>query len=129
MVPMLLAAGYEVVGYDSDLYERCTYEAGGAMVEVPSIRKDVRDAGEADLVGIDAIIHLAALSNDPLGDLDPEITFAINYRASVRLAELAKAAGVRRFLLASSCSNYGCADDGMIDEAGALNPVTPYGQS
>ena len=129
MVPMLLEAGHDVRVYDSDLYERCTFEAGGAIRPVPSIKKDIRDATAADLDGINAVIHLAALSNDPLGDLDPEVTYGINHRASVRLAELAKQAGVERFLFASSCSNYGLADDAQIDETGALNPLTAYGQS
>jgi nucleoside-diphosphate-sugar epimerase len=121
MVPMLLKAGHEVTGCDSDLYERCTFEAGGAIAAVPSLRKDVRD--------VDAVIHLAALSNDPLSDLNPEVTYDINHQASVRLAALAKSAGVGRFLLASSCSNYGFAGDAMVDETAALNPVTAYGQS
>ena len=129
MVPILLAAGHEVIGYDSDLYARCTFEAGGDIVAVPAIRKDVRDAETADFKGADAVIHLAALSNDPLGNLDPETTYAINHRASVRVAAAAKAAGVRRFLLASSCSNYGLAGADMLDETGALNPVTAYGVS
>jgi nucleoside-diphosphate-sugar epimerase len=129
MVPMLLEAGHEVTGYDSDLYERCTFAIGGSIAEVPSLGKDVRDATVDDQVGFDAVIHLAALSNDPLGDLNPEITYDINYRASVRLATLAKRAGVARFLFASSCSNYGLAGDEMIDETGALNPVTAYGRS
>jgi nucleoside-diphosphate-sugar epimerase len=129
MVPMMLDAGHDVTGWDSDLYERCTYRAGGAIATVPSIRKDIRDASASDVEGFDAIIHLAALSNDPLGDLNPEVTYSINHRASVRLATLAKKAGVRRFLLASSCSNYGLAGDEMIDETGDLNPVTAYGQS
>ena len=85
----------------------CTFAAGGAITEVPHIRKDVRDADARDLDGFEAVIHLAALSNDPLGNLNPDTTYSINHRASVRLARLAKAAGVRRFLLASSCSNYG----------------------
>lgn len=129
MVPVLLQGGHDVAGCDSDLYERCTYEGGGEILEIPSIRKDVRDIVVGDLSGFDAIIHLAALSNDPLSDLNPEITYSINHRASVRLAELGKNAGVRRFLLASSCSNYGFAGDAMMDEAGLLNPVTAYGQS
>jgi nucleoside-diphosphate-sugar epimerase len=129
MVPMLLAAGHEVTGIDADLYARCTFSAGGEIAPVRSIRKDVRDVVPADLAGADAVIHLAALSNDPLGNLDPETTYAINHRASVRVAEAAKAAGVRRFLLASSCSNYGLAGEEMLDETGALNPVTAYGQS
>lgn len=129
MVPMLRAAGHEVTGCDSGLYERCDFAAGGAIAAVPNIGKDVRDLALADLAGFDAVIHLAALSNDPLSDLNPEITYDINHRASVRLAALAKAAGVERFLLASSCSNYGQAGDAMIDETGELNPVTAYGQS
>src|SRR5262252_8153100 len=99
MVPVLLQSGHEVAGCDSDLYERCTYEGGGKILEIPSIRKDVRDVVVSDLSGFDAIIHLAALSNDPLSDLTPEITYNINHRASVRLAELAKNDGVRRFLV------------------------------
>jgi nucleoside-diphosphate-sugar epimerase len=129
MVPMLRAAGHDVTGYDTDLYGRCTYEAGGAIMDVPAVIKDVRDATEGDFAGQDAIIHLAALSNDPLGDLDSELTYDINYRASVRVAQLAKSAGVKRFLFASSCSNYGLAGEKMIDETGDLNPVTAYGQS
>lgn len=129
MVPMLMKSGHEVVGLDSDLYERCTFAAGGEIVAVPHICKDVRDVDGADLEGIAAVIHLAALSNDPLGNLRPDITYAINHHASVRLARLAKLAGVKRFLLASSCSNYGQAGDAMLDETGALNPVTAYGES
>jgi nucleoside-diphosphate-sugar epimerase len=129
MVPLLLARGHQVTGYDFDIYSRCDFAAGGGIVDVPTIRKDVRDAVPADFKGIDAVIHLAALSNDPLGNLDPDTTYAINHRGSVRVAEAAKAAGVRRFLLASSCANYGLADSELLDETGALNPVTPYGQS
>jgi nucleoside-diphosphate-sugar epimerase len=129
MVPMLLDAGHEVVGLDSNLYEGCTFAAGGEIADVPHIRKDVRDAERSDFEGIEAVIHLAALSNDPLGNLNPDITYSINHRASVRVARLAKDAGVRRFLLASSCSNYGLAGEAMVDEESALNPVTPYGDS
>jgi nucleoside-diphosphate-sugar epimerase len=129
MVPMLMNSGHDVVGLDSNLYEGCSFAMGGDIVDVPHIRKDVRDAEVGDFEGIDAVIHLAALSNDPLGNFRPEITYTINHRASVRLAELAKQAGVKRFLLASSCSNYGMAGEAMLDETGALNPVTPYGES
>ena len=129
MTPMLLAAQHEVTGLDSDLYARCTFAEGGTIVPVPAIIRDVRDIEADDLAGFDAIIHLAALSNDPLGDLDEDRTFEINHRASVRLAALAKRVGVRRFLLASSCSNYGKAGDGLLDETGDLNPVTAYGRS
>jgi nucleoside-diphosphate-sugar epimerase len=129
MVPMLIKSGYEVIGLDSHLYERCTFASADNIVQVPHIRKDVRDIEPSDLEGIDAVVHLAALSNDPLGNLRPEITFAINHHGSVRVASLAKQAGVKRFLLASSCSNYGQAGESMREEDGALNPVTPYGES
>jgi nucleoside-diphosphate-sugar epimerase len=129
MTPMLLAAGHEVVGLDCDLYRRCTFAAGGDIADIPAVAKDVRDVEAGDLEGFNAVIHLAALSNDPLSDLDPELTYDVNHRSSVRLAQLAKAGGVERFLYASSCSNYGKAGDAMIDETGELNPVTAYGQS
>src|SRR5262249_47271339 len=108
---------------------RCTYPAGGPITDVATRRKDVRDIAVEDLAGVDGIIHLAALSNDPLGDLKPGLTDEINHRASVRIANLAKKAGVRRFVFASSCSNYGQAGEAMVDETGALNPVTAYGES
>lgn len=129
LTPMLLKAGHTVVGYDSELFRSCTYSGGGDIQQVPTIRKDVRDAEVADFDGVDAVLHLAALSNDPLGDLDPETTYAINHRASVRIATLAKEAGVKRFVFASSCSNYGKAGEELIDETAPLNPVTAYGES
>jgi nucleoside-diphosphate-sugar epimerase len=129
LTPMLISAGHKVTGIDSDLYSRCTYEPGGDICEVPTIRKDVRDVEVSDLTGFDAVLHLAALSNDPLGNLKPGLTDEINHQASVRIAELAKRAGVRRFVFASSCSNYGQAGEDMIDETGELNPVTAYGES
>ncbi|MBN1464486.1 SDR family oxidoreductase [candidate division KSB1 bacterium] len=128
MVPMLLAQGYDVVGLDSDLYRQCTFGDDG-IARVPELLMDIRDVGLADLFGYDAIIHLAALSNDPLGDLNPQLTCDINYRASARLARLAKKAGVRRFLFSSSCSTYGAAGDDLLTECAAFNPVTPYGRS
>src|SRR2546422_1944586 len=127
LVPMLRAADLDVVGLDSELFAECTF--GDAPCDGPGLRWDVRDVRGSDLRGFDAVIHLAALSNDPLGDLNPECTYAINHRASVRLAELAKAAGVSRFLFASSCSLYGVAGEGMLREDAAFNPVTPYGES
>jgi len=127
MVPMLQSAGHGVTGMDSDLYRQCTF--GEGIVDVPNIAKDVRDVEKDDLEGFDAVLHLAGLSNDPLGDLDPELTFEINHKGSVRLAELCKEAGVPRFIFSSSCSNYGAAGDDLIDENGTFNPVTPYGRS
>jgi len=121
------SAGHDVTGLDSDLFAGC--EFGEAATELPQIAKDIRDVTTADLVGFDAIVHLAALSNDPLGNLSPNLTFDINHAASVRLAELAKQAGVRRFVFSSSCSTYGAAGDEFLDEKAALNPVTPYGES
>jgi nucleoside-diphosphate-sugar epimerase len=127
MVPMLLAEGFDVTGLDSDLFERSTF--GEGIRHVPTIKKDVRDVEAADLRGFDAIIHLAGLSNDPLGDLNPNLTYEINHLASVRLAELAKQAGVRRFVFSSSCSNYGAGGEDLLNEGSAFNPVTPYGIS
>lgn len=129
LTPMLVRTGHKVVGLDSDLYARCDYQAGGRICDVTSIQKDVRDAVVDDLIGFDGVLHLAALSNDPLGNLEPGLTDEINHRASVRLAMLAKKAGVHRFVFASSCSNYGQAGESMIDETGELNPVTAYGES
>jgi nucleoside-diphosphate-sugar epimerase len=129
LTPTLLNAGHEVIGHDSDLFERCTYPAGGEISEVPFIRKDVRDVEPGDFKGVDAVLHLAALSNDSLGDLNPETTYEINHRSSVQIAGLAKQVGTKRFVFASSCSNYGRSGELMIDETGALNPLTPYGES
>jgi len=129
LTPMLEAAGHEVAGIDSDLYERCTFEPGGAVPRVPTLRKDIRDVEVADLIGFDAVLHVAALSNDPLGDFRPETTNAINFEGTMRVARAAKAAGVKRFVFSSSCSNYGAGGADFIDETGAFNPVTPYGES
>lgn len=119
--------GHEVVGLDSNLFAGCDFCSPSA--EIPEIRTDLRDVEKEDLKGFDGVLHLAALSNDPLGDLDPEITYDINHRASVRLARLAKGAGVRRFVFSSSCSTYGAAGDNFLDENASLHPVTPYGES
>jgi len=125
-VPMLRAAGHEVVGLDTDLYAGCDFEPSTATSD---IRKDLRDITRSDLGGFEAVLHLAALSNDPLGNLDSQLTYDINHLASVKLATLAKEAGVSRFVVASSCSTYGAAGDDFLDETAVLNPVTPYGES
>lgn len=127
MAPMLVRAGHEVVGVDADFYRRSTF--GPWEESIRTIVKDVRAIEATDLAGFDAVIHLAALSNDPLGDLNPKLTCEINHLASVRLASLAKEAGVARYLLASSCSNYGAAGDAPVNEDSELNSVTPYGES
>jgi nucleoside-diphosphate-sugar epimerase len=127
MAPWLAAAGHEVVGLDSDLFEQCTF--GEPLVDFPSIRKDLRDVEVSDLEGFDALIHLAGLSNDPLGNLNPKLTYEINHEASVRLARLAREAGVGRFLFSSSCSTYGKAGDEILNEEAEFNPVTPYARS
>src|SRR4051794_202286 len=127
LTPMLLAEGHEVVGLDSDLYRRCTFLE--RLAQVPTIRKDLRDVTPEDVRGFEAVLHLAALSNDPLGNLNPGLTEDINWRSSVRLAELSKEAGVRRFVFSSSCSTYGQAGDEFLTESAAFNPVTPYGQT
>ena len=126
-VDMLQTAGHEIIGLDTGLFADCAFSE--ASKEIPELNKDVRDVEEKDLKGFDAVVHLAALSNDPLGNLDSDLTYAINHRASVRLAELAKTAGVSRYVFSSSCSTYGAAGDEFLDENAALNPVTPYGQS
>jgi len=127
MAPALVKAGHEVVGVDADFYRGSTF--GPWTESIVTILKDVRQLDREDLLGFDAVVHLAALSNDPLGDLNPQITYDINHLASSRLAKIAKSAGVGRFLLASSCSNYGAAGDAPVDEDSELNPVTPYGES
>jgi nucleoside-diphosphate-sugar epimerase len=127
MAPMMVQAGHEVVGLDTDLYRRSTF--GPWKESIRTIEKDVRAVEATDLKGFDAVVHLAALSNDPLGDLNPQLTYDINHLASVRLATLAREAGVGRFVFASSCSNYGAAGDAPVNEDSELHPVTPYGES
>ena len=129
MTPMLLAAGHDVIGLDTNLYRGSTFGEENRTEDVPAVNKDIRDVTLSDLQGFEAIIHLAGLSNDPLGDLNPELTYQINHLASVQLANLAKQAGIRRFIFASSCSNYGAAGDDFLTEDAEFNPVTPYGQS
>ena len=128
MVPLFQAAGHEVVGLDSGLFSECTFGDDAKAPE--TIWKDIRDIEVSDLDGFDAVVHLAAISNDPLGDLNPQCTFDINHLASTRLAQFAKEAGIRRFLYSSSCSVYGASSpDDVLCEDASFNPVTPYGIS
>jgi nucleoside-diphosphate-sugar epimerase len=127
MVSVLRAAGHEVVGLDTGFFDGCDFVS--PPDEVSSLNVDLRDVEASHLKGFDAVAHLAALSNDPLGDLNPTITYDINQHASVRLARAAKEAGVKRFLFSSSCSLYGAGGDGELDESAAFYPVTAYGES
>lgn len=129
MIPLFRKAGHDVVGLDTYLYEGATFAVPDESEEIPVIRKDIRDVTATDLEGFEGVIHLAGLSNDPLGDLNPDLTYEINHIASVRLAENARKAGVQRFIFSSSCSNYGAGGQDWLDETSDLNPVTPYGIS
>ena len=126
VAPLLSAAGHDVVGLDAGWFSACAF---GEPAAPPGRRADVRDVGAEDLAGFDAVVHLANLSNDPLGDLDPALTDAVNARATVRLGALAREAGVGRFVFASSCSLYGAAGQDAVDESAPFRPVTPYGQA
>lgn len=127
LVPMFKRAGHDVVGVDSDLFAACTF--GSDPLEIESVQADVRDIEREDLVGFDAVVHLAAICNDPVGNLNPQVTYDVNHLAAVRVAERAKEAGVPRFLFSSSCSLYGKAGEEMLDENAEFAPVTPYGRS
>jgi nucleoside-diphosphate-sugar epimerase len=125
LAPLLAGAGHDVVGLDSGLFEGCLL-GPRPRESWPALRKDLRDVERGDLAGFDAVVHFAALSNDPLGDLDPELTYDINLAGSVRLAEIARDAGVSRFVFSSSCSNYGASGEKILDEGAELQPLTAY---
>jgi len=127
LVPFLRAAGHEVVGLDAGWYDGCDF--GPFTTDYESHTGDIRDQTPADLAGFDAVVNLAAISNDPVGHLNPEATYAVNAHGAVHLAEVAKAAGVPRYLFSSSCSLYGAAGDAPVTEESEFNPVTPYGES
>jgi nucleoside-diphosphate-sugar epimerase len=132
MVPMLQAEGFEVTGLDSDLFEGCIFgdaSVTGGISNITYFKKDIRDVELADLNGIDGVVHLCALSNDPLGNLNPRITHEINHKGSVRLAKLAKKAGIERFVFSSSCSVYGASTADIVNEESEVKPVTPYAAS
>ncbi|MEQ9395824.1 NAD-dependent epimerase/dehydratase family protein [Haliea sp.] len=127
LVPRLLAAGHEVNGLDVDWYRACDF--GAQPVSIAAINRDIRDVHWHDLKGYEALVHLAGLCNDPLGELDPALTMSINADATVELAHKARRAGVERFVFSSSCSNYGAAGDTVVTETSPFNPVTAYGRS
>ncbi|MEM9519784.1 MAG: SDR family oxidoreductase [Actinomycetota bacterium] len=129
LCPMLQRAGHEVAGLDTGLFQHMTFGVSSSGEAPGTTWGDVRDVAHEVFAGIDAVVHLAALSNDPLGNVNPDLTYGINERASVRMAEMAKASGVSRFVFASSCSLYGAGDGSLLDETAAFNPVTPYGES
>jgi nucleoside-diphosphate-sugar epimerase len=126
-MPALLRAGFEAFGWDLCWFDERPLIP--AEAHWPVIRKDVRQATPRDLLGFDAVVHLAALSNDPLGEIDPNLTRDINHRASVRIAKMARGAGVQRFVFSSSCSMYGQAGAAALDESAAFNPQTVYAES
>jgi nucleoside-diphosphate-sugar epimerase len=127
LVPLLRKAGFDVVGLDTGFFDDSDFRA--APDDIPGLDVDLRDVTADHLRGFGAVVHLGALSNDPLGDLNPNLTYDINLHASVNLAKAAKTAGVERFVFASSCSLYGAGADGHLTETAAFNPVTPYGES
>ena len=129
LMPMLVDAGHDVVGLDTNLYKGSAFGDYSKHIDFPEINKDLRDLQPEDLKDFDAVLHLAGLSNDPLGDLNPTLTFQINHLASVKLAKYAKQVGVRRYIFSSSCSNYGAGGQDYLDENSEFNPVTPYGKS
>src|SRR6188472_4265012 len=127
LVPFVKSAGHEVVGLDVGWYNGCDFGVQPNGYEQRT--GDIRDVTPADLEGFDAIIHLAAISNDPIGHLNPDATYDVNARGAIHIAKAARLAGVPRFLFSSSCSLYGAAGDKPVDETGQFNPVTPYGES
>ena len=129
MTQMLISEGFEVVGFDNDLFEKSVFGSSsvtGGIPPISNIRKDLRDISSSDLKNVDAILHLCALSNDPLSNFNPELTYEINYKSSVRLAKLAKKQGIKRFIFSSSCSVYGNSKENIVDENSVVNPITPY---
>lgn len=124
---MFAAAGHDVVGLDTGYFQECSLGTGDVLVD--EIRKDIRELEAADLAGFDAVVHLAALSNDPIGNLNSEWTTTINRDASIRLAQLARAAGVERFLFSSSCIMYGMTEAAVVTEESPLDPRTEYARS
>jgi nucleoside-diphosphate-sugar epimerase len=128
LVPLFQQAGHEVVGVDNGLFSTCAFAPDRAKPDA-EFRLDIRDLREEHFEGVDAVVHLAGISNDPVGDLNPSTTYDINHLATVHVARTAKAAGVPRFAFSSSCSIYGAHGDDVLDETAEFFPVTPYGES
>jgi nucleoside-diphosphate-sugar epimerase len=128
LVPLFQRAGHSVLGVDNGMFHDCTFVPQDVFAD-DELWLDVRDLRPEHFRGVDAVVHLAGISNDPLGDLNPETTYDINHRATVQVAELAKSAGVDRFVFSSSCSTYGSHGDEPLDESADFKPVTPYGHS
>ncbi|MGW5363369.1 NAD-dependent epimerase/dehydratase family protein [Actinopolymorpha pittospori] len=128
LVPLFQRAGHQIIGVDSGLFSRCAFTPDSTAPDI-ELRMDVRDLKEEHFEGVDAVVHLAGISNDPVGDLNPATTFDINHLATVHVARTAKAAGVQRFAFSSSCSIYGAHGDDVLDETAEFYPVTPYGES
>lgn len=126
LVPMLAKKGYKVVGFDTEFFKKGLFKSN---LNYKKIRKDIRKIEKKDLEGIDGVIHLAALSNDPMGEFDPKLTEEINYCSTVRTAEIAKKAGAKRFIFSSSCSIYGIVKNGIVSEKSPVNPITEYAKS
>ncbi len=132
MTQILISKGFEVIGLDTDLFEGSVFgnkSITGGIAPISYLRKDLRDIELSDLKNVEAIIHLCALSNDPLSNFDPQITFEINHKGSVKLAKLAKKAGIQRFIFSSSCSVYGDSQEEIVNEESKVNPITPYAAS
>lgn len=127
LVPLFQGAGHEVVGLDAGWYDGCDF--GPQPNGYESRTGDIRNQRPEDLEGFDAVVHLAAISNDPVGHLNPEATYSVNAYGAAHMAETAKLAGVPRFVFSSSCSLYGAAGESAVTENSSFNPVTPYGQS
>ena len=125
--PLLMEKGHEVLGVDTGYY-KVGWLYNGTTVTAKTLNKDIRHITTEDLAGVDAIVHMAELSNDPTGQLSPTITYDINHKGSVRLANIAKAAGIRRFVYMSSCSVYGVATEGDVTESSPVNPQTAYAE-
>ncbi|MCL5434974.1 MAG: SDR family oxidoreductase [Patescibacteria group bacterium] len=128
LIPLLLNSGYGVTGIDTDFF-KSTIPSDYFFPKYQKITKDIRNVEKKDLEGVDAVIHLSALSNDPIGNIDENLTSEINFKSTIRLAEMAKSSNVKRFIFSSSCSIYGIAKEDTVNEESEINPLTAYARS